>query len=429
MAKLLGHLDAVTEKQMTLLEKGSTNLECHLEYWGLCRREAALCYAARQSGLQRVGPFGLPSLASSAAKAKEAIEMELHLTGLLNSAYSKEPWTLAECSQELFRTCPRDTFKKGGFLAEVIFDGKKENAMWYPGWSKVYFQLPDGTWERGEGGCDGSGLFYLEGQTKNYYTVFADDAARYSSTGTWQVTCRNETFSSPIVSSSSGGDSEEGGSGDRPDGQCRDPSTRWVGSISGNPRGLFEEESPDGGRRVAAAVWVPPKQQGQSAPPVHDGGDGGGGTPCSDPEPGVGGEGVLGDSSAPSTVQGTDAPDSSSTQTTPQTNPVASPARVKRVDVLDGRGNPIIPGAGGDVFLVVQGTATQLKSWRWRVHQHHRSLCSGISSTFWWTEGKRNGCSHKSARVLVTFKQPRQRTEFLRKVSMPRGMSAHACVL
>ncbi|AFS89105.1 E2 [Equus caballus papillomavirus 4] len=425
MAKLLSHLDALSERQMTLLEKGSTSLACHLEYWGLQRRENMVMYAARQKGMCRVGHIPFPSMVSCAAKAREAIEMELQLASLLQTEFGNQPWTLAETSYELFKTKPRDTFKRGGYLAEVFFDGVPENAMWYPGWRAIIYEGADGEWHLGPGECDAQGLYFVRDGEKHYYTLFGDDAARFGTTGTWKVRCQDETYQYPSVSSTTDGDPE-----DAPDGAAGGPAASprpaagpaEPGSpVTGNAPAVPEEQPHLGGRRVASPgrrVHPPTRYQPTEYPSSLLGALG---SPPLQTGPGWRGLGGVEPAASPGSPARQASPDSSPQPPPPQALPRAAESGPGGAAVLGNRGPAV---EDGHVYLMLTGSAAKLKTWRWRLHKHHRRYFGRISSTFWWTTGSRNTGKCVDARVIITFRGSAMRETFLHRVSVPPGVTA-----
>lgn len=201
MEKLSSRLDAVQEELLTLYETGSNTLQSQIKHWSLIRQENVLQHFARRQGITRLGMQAIPHLNVSQEKAKQAIEMMLHLTELQNSPYADEDWTLSNTSREAYLAPPANCFKKGAMQVTVWFDGDKDNACQHTAWKYVYYQDGD-SWTKTEGGCDYHGLFYREDGYKRYYHTFIEDADRYGTTGIYEVEFGNEVISPPIVTSS-----------------------------------------------------------------------------------------------------------------------------------------------------------------------------------------------------------------------------------
>lgn len=201
METLTKRFDALQDLLMTIYEQGSDTIEAQIEHWQALRREAVLLYYARQNGVLRLGYQPVPPLATSEAKAKEAIRMVLQLQSLQQSVYGKEKWTLVDTSIETYKNAPENHFKKGPVNVEVIYDGDPDNANLYTMWKYVYYMDDDEQWQKAESGANHTGLYYTIGDFKHYYVVFADDASRYSKSGQWEVRINKEIVFAPVTSS------------------------------------------------------------------------------------------------------------------------------------------------------------------------------------------------------------------------------------
>ena len=182
MDNLSERFNVLQENLMDIYESGQEDIETQIKHWQLLRQEQVLFYYARKNGVMRVGYQPVPPLATSEAKAKDAIGMVLLLQSLQKSPYGKEPWTLTQTSLETVRSPPANCFKKGPQNIEVMFDNDPENLMSYTVWSFIYYQNLDDTWNKVEGRVDYHGAYYMEGSLKVYYIQFEVDAARFGKT-------------------------------------------------------------------------------------------------------------------------------------------------------------------------------------------------------------------------------------------------------
>ena len=106
MDTLSERFNALQENLMDIYESGRDDLETQIMHWQLLRQEQILFYYARKNGVMRLGYQPVPPLATSEAKAKDAIGMVILLESLLKSAYGTEPWTLTQTSLETVRSPP-----------------------------------------------------------------------------------------------------------------------------------------------------------------------------------------------------------------------------------------------------------------------------------------------------------------------------------
>ena len=142
MDNLSERFNALQENLMDIYESGQEDIETQIKHWQLLRQEQILFYYARKHGVMRVGYQPVPPLATSEAKAKDAIGMVLLLQSLQKSPYGKEPWTLTQTSLETVRSAPANCFKKGPQNIEVMFDNDPENLMVYTAVSYTHLTLP-----------------------------------------------------------------------------------------------------------------------------------------------------------------------------------------------------------------------------------------------------------------------------------------------
>lgn len=201
METLSARFTVLQEKLMDIYESGVEDLDTQIQHWQLLRQEQIIYHYARRHGVTRLGYQPVPSLASSEAKAKDAISMVLLLESLKKSKYADEQWTLAQTSLEAVRSPPADCFKKGPKNIEVVFDGDPENLMSYTVWTYIYYLTDEDIWEKVEGHVDYTGAYYYEGKLKVYYLKFENDAKRYGVTGLWEVHVNKDTVFTPVTSS------------------------------------------------------------------------------------------------------------------------------------------------------------------------------------------------------------------------------------
>lgn len=201
MESLSERFNALQDQLMSIYEAAEHTLEAQIAHWTLLRREAVLLYFARKKGITRLGYQPVPTLAVSEAKAKEAIGIMLQLQSLQKSEYASESWTLVDTSAETYNNVPEQHFKKGPVLVEVIYDKEPENANVYTMWKYVYYMDPEDVWHKTTSGVNQTGIYYLHGDFKHYYVLFADGARMYSKTGQWEVKVNKETVFAPVTSS------------------------------------------------------------------------------------------------------------------------------------------------------------------------------------------------------------------------------------
>nr|WKV32424.1 early protein 2 [Canis familiaris papillomavirus type 25] len=202
METLSKRLSALQDALLNLYEEASDELHRQVDHWKILRQENVLLHYARKSGVLRVGMQPVPPLQVSAERAKHAIEMQIVLQSLCDSQWATETWTLADTSRELWTAAPQRCFKKGACIVEVLFDGDPENSMQYTLWNRVYYQDASDTWQVSRSQVDCEGIWFWDCEQKRYYVKFANDAARYGTTGTWEVVVNGETITSsdPVTS-------------------------------------------------------------------------------------------------------------------------------------------------------------------------------------------------------------------------------------
>nr|UJP31696.1 E2 protein [Equus caballus papillomavirus 2]UXM19324.1 E2 protein [Equus caballus papillomavirus 2]UXM19330.1 E2 protein [Equus caballus papillomavirus 2] len=414
MENLHRALDALAERQMTLYERGSTNLVDHLDLWFCQRKENVMLHAARKHGVQRVGCLPVPSLATSAAKAKGAIGMTLLIESLLKSPFAGEPWSMTDVSREMYAAPPCDTFKKGGYVVEVLFSQDSHDAMWYTGWQHVYYQGSDGQWLKTPGGVDSRGLFFDREGTRDYYVDFQKESNKYGTGGHWVVKVGSQTLSSPVVTSTTGDCGEP----------AAPPGSGGRGSATGASHAPVSSAGPadNGCGHLADADGVPSQSPRCVSHSHRNSPDGGRKRKAEPSHPRARGPGLLGTPPSPALLQGEDAPDSShSSQTRPPHHaetegPAGKSGVVVRRDV----------SVGGSSFLVLTGRAPQLKCLRYRLKKSHSKKFCEVTTTFFLTRssGKERA---GQAKILLTFDSPGQCSSFWRDFPLPPGVTAQPC--
>ncbi|ANZ90247.1 E2 protein [Bos taurus papillomavirus 18] len=402
METLLSRLDAVREELLTLYESGSNRLEDQIRHWKLLRKEYVMLHFARKHDIYRLGLSSVPTLQVSQAKAKEAIRMELLLESLAKSEYSSEPWTLSETSIEMLETPPKDCFKKHGVTVEVLFDGDPENVMTYTNWKDIYYQTESG-WEKTTGHVNYDGCFYYEGRSQVYFVRFAPDAARYGSTGEWEVRYQNDVFF-PVASVSSTSEwcPPSTGSGIQPWGD-KLPVDTCLGS-AGRPA-QTARRSPDSSGSSATSTTTSRRRRKSVR---------------------------IRKATAPQEAQRSSPRSSSGAEDGRQARfqpggriPPGSHQQVER----GARENPrrrrsrliqLLADAADPPIAVLRGASNSLKCLRYRLNRRHRGLFNHISTTWSWADERGPGAN---ARMIIAFTNSTQRQTFLDTVSLPRPIT------
>uniref|UniRef100_A0AAU7E2M2 Regulatory protein E2 n=1 Tax=Eidolon bat papillomavirus TaxID=3141875 RepID=A0AAU7E2M2_9PAPI len=203
---LAERFDALQEKELTLIEQDSDNIQAQIEYWRVQRQLNVLLHYARKNNHTTLGAHRVPTLAASEAAAKFAIKMELLLTSLAKSPFGGESWTMQDCSQAVFEASPKDTFKKGGHSFLVYYDKTSTNSYPYVAWARVYTQNENDEWSVSASTVTGTGIFFVNADGDEVqYEDFVKDARRLSQTGTWQVRYKQQ-----VISGSSSGSGTPG---------------------------------------------------------------------------------------------------------------------------------------------------------------------------------------------------------------------------
>lgn len=407
--------ESLQEQILNLYEQENTDLASQLLHWRLIRRSSAVQYYARKQGLKRLGLQPVPSLASSEAAGKQAIEMTILLDSLMQSPFAQESWTLQDTSADLvLNTDPQRTFKKLPFTVEVWFDDDKDNTFPYVNYRLFYVRDENNFWYKAEGKVDYDGLYYEEPNgDRAYFKLFATDASVYSKRGFWTVHYNSHvlfpppTSSRPLTGPSSivviDSDEEQPGPSKAAD--------TVTGQTHPGPADSdqSEEESERTGRRTPGspkAVGVRPRQgEGQrepSSPPIkrakadssggfrRRGARGGGGT-------GGGIRRRSGGGSAPTAEE------------VGRGHFLVTQRGLTRLGRLQEE-------ARDPSIIIVQGPANCLKCWRFRLSRYKEYFENSTSVFRWVTKP----CDAPESRILVSFKSTTQRQQFITYVKIPK---------
>lgn len=372
MERLTQLLESVQDDLLNLYEQDSDKLTDQIRQWELIRKENAILYAARRQGFIRLGLHTVPTLQSAEVKAREAIEMQMYLQSLQRSPFGDERWTLQQTTRDRFLAPPEYCFKKGGTSVDVFFDNDKENSAQYTLWQYVYYQSGDDVWHKVPGEIDFMGLYYIQiDGLQVYFVSFAEEAARYSQTGTWQVMLNNKPIlPDDSVTSSGAAHGDTVAHRSRPATPALSGKKKTTSTDSTRVRGRSgQHQTRRGGRRR--------RQQRESS---------------------------RGSAPSPEEV-------GSRHQT---------PARRG-----GGRLRDLLQDAFDPAALLVKGPANSVKCFRFQCKRKHSSLFNCISTTFYWTsaEGpKRLG----DARMIIVFDSDPQRDKFLSRVRLPPSLKSVA---
>lgn len=409
---------ALQDQILSLYEEENTDLASQLRHWQLQRKSNAVAYYARKQGLKRLGMQPTPSLASSEAQGKQAVEMTIYIKSLLDSPFANESWTLQDTSAELvLHTAPQRTFKKLPYTVDVWFDNDAANSMQYVSYRLIYARDADEHWYKTEGQVDYDGLFFIDyNGDKAYFKLFAGDAQTYGTSGKWSVHYNNTTLFPPTSSSrpTPGSsviviDSDEDTPG--PSSNAVQYSTAGQESARSIYSSQSEEETQGTGRgapKSPQATGV--RQQGERRTPGSpavkrakadsSGGDrrrrgarGGTGT-------GGGGGGSRG-----------------SARGSP---PTASEVGSRHFSVTERGLNKLErlqAEARDPAIIIVEGPANCLKCWRHRLKKYNEYFRSA-TTVFKWIS-----CTYETqnSRILISFYSESQRHKFLTFVKIPRN--------
>lgn len=431
METLSARFTVLQEKLMDIYESGVEDLDTQIQHWQLLRQEQIIYHYARKHGVTRLGYQPVPSLASSEAKAKDAISMVLLLESLNKSNYADERWTLAQTSLEAVRSPPADCFKKGPKNIEVIFDGDPENLMSYTVWTYIYYMTDEDTWEKVEGHVDYTGAYYYEGNLKVYYLKFENDAKRYGVTGLWEVRVNKDTVFTPVTSSTPPvGDSTDSASRaalpepstsvspERP----RSQTARRYGRKASSPSTTSRRQRK--GQRETTGTQRRRKSRSRSRSTNRGGRDtrrsssrGSSVSPTRGRRRGGGDSRRRGpvtrsrsrSLSRASSAGGGIPPDKVGTA-------VRSVGRSS-----GGRLTRLLADAADPPVILLRGDANTLKCYRYRFRKKHAGGFRFVSTTWSWIGDASNDRIGRS-RMLVAFYSESQREKFIHTMKLPTGV-------
>lgn len=466
METLRERFDVLQDQLMNIYEVASDTLEAQIEHWRLLRKEAVLLYYARQNGVLRLGYQPVPPLATSEAKAKEAIGMMLQLQSLQKSAYASEKWTLVDTSIETFKNTPENHFKKGPVNVEVIYDGDPDNANLYTMWRYVYYLDSEDRWQKTESGANHTGIYYTIQDFKHYYILFADDAKKYGKSGQWEVRINKETVFAPVTSSTP----PESPGRERPSPEST-AHTKTTARSSASPDHELPQQTSDEtnrkrryGRRESSPTESKRQRRRSSSRQKKQGRRSRSRTTSSQSRSrsrssssrgsrgsrgrtprgrgkyttrGRGrGSGRKGDrrgrrsrrssSSSSPTICTRSASQTRSKQSKCVRDGGISPGDVGRsVQTVSrrntGRLGRLLEEARDPPVILLRGDANTVKCFRNRAKQKYKGLCKAFSTTWSWVAADGTERLGRS-RVLVSFTSHTQRSSFLKVVKFPKGV-------
>ncbi|AVY53528.1 E2 [Human papillomavirus type 211] len=375
---LTERFDALQEAILTMIEANATDLESHLKYWDLVRKENVTLYYARKCGYNRLGLQPTPTPAVSEYNAKQAIKIQMLIKSLLKSPYANEKWTLSDTSAEILNTQPKDCFKKQGYTVEVWYDNERSKAFPYTNWTEIYYQDEANIWHKTEGAVGANGLYYKEiNGDVVYFHLFGPDAEKYGSTGEWTIHSKHST----IVSSSSFAKRSPESHKRKRDESA--PSTSWDTPSTSQS---IVERRPEG-ETVSSTedLNLRPRRGGQQR-------------------------------KLPTTAKRRRLQPELSSYPTPgevgTRHRSASRTGLTRLQQLQRE-------AWDPPILIVKGPANSLKCWRNRLKLTANSLLYEYSSTVWKWIGENN--SILGSRMLLSFASVTQRNQFLKVIKPPKG--------
>lgn len=380
MERLRERLERVQDQLLTLYEKNSDDLNDQIEHWKLVRQENVLLNAARRHGLTRVGLIPVPSRVVTETRGKAAIEMQLTLESLAKSPYAKEPWTLSQTSREAWTQPPELCLQKGPQTVTVTYDNDSSNQNEYTAWNYIYYQDEDDKWNKVTGHVDYYGMYYFQGPLKRYYLTFEEDAARYGTSGQWEVSYKNQVFF-PVSSTTP--DSPgllDPGSGGQKKRRAQDPlSSPSTPSPSSSQR---VQASPGRRRRSARGRQPRGRQRSGRRKQAVPGG---------------------------SEKEGPVLPEEVGRRS--QTLGRRPGSRLSRL-IQEARDPPVV---------LIGGGANNLKCLRYRLTKKYSKLFAFVTSTFKWVGFEGGSSSGEGHRIMISFLDSKQQQTFLREVPIPKG--------
>lgn len=419
---LSSRLTLTQETILDLYEKDSTSLLDHIRLWNAIRREHVLYFYARSHGITRLQGRPLPSSASAQSSAKDAIGQVLLLQSLQKSAYGSERWTLPETSRERLVTEPAFCFKKGGRQVTVTFDNDPENQSRYVLWDFIYFQDASDRWHKTGGAVSHAGLYYVDEEgTQVFYVTFAEEAEKFSSTGFWTVSVDGREIMPPNFDSVLADSTTQSPqrshqprppAGDLPEdtGEPRRPASPEASETTSAARAAV----PRGPRRRYRRRDSPPRQPDRGRGQHSERGEGARSRSRSRTRQGPGQGPGHPDSSE--VVRGRaarlSAPTPEEVGRSTHTVESANRGRLERL-LAESRDPP---------FIGLKGQVNSLKCTRYRYKQQYSRFFDKISTTWQWTVG--DGPDRVGeGRILIVFRDARQRQDFLKSVPIPKSVT------
>lgn len=370
---------------INLYEEAPTDLTSQIKHYDLLRKQYVFEYYCRKEGYMQLGLHHLPPLKVSEYHAKQAIEMGLILRSLAKSEYAKESWSLQETSADLFKSPPRNCFKKGGYDVEVWFDKKPENVFPYTNWKWIYYQDEQEVWHKVPGRTDYNGLYFDEQNgDRTYFLLFERDATRYGNTGEWIVNVQNEQYSLPSNSAarrSTSGLSESSSSINN-----EQPTTsRDTATQAPHRRGEAQTEAQSAGSPIRRTTGRRRRREGKQTPTKRRRRGGATTTTTHSPTPGEVGE---------------------------------SHRSVERSGLT--RLERLQKEARDPFLILVRGPPNRLKCWRYRCNSNCDLSFQCISTVFRWVTDDVNG---NEGRMLIAFPTRETRDAFAQATHFPKDTS------
>lgn len=438
METLSERFSALQETLMDLYESGREDLQSQIDHWQALRQEQILLHFARKHGVMRLGYQPVPPLATSESKAKDAIGMVILLQSLQRSKYGQEPWTLLQTSLEAVRSPPANCFKKGPQNIEVIFDGDPENLMSYTVWKYIYYQTLNDSWEKVEGQVDYFGAFYYEGTLKTYYIDFETEAARYGTTGKWEVHVNKNVVFAPVTSSSPpAGDGAGGEASSNTTSRSESPSVVTASTLSSQQRPLTttsrryrrKASSPTAARQKRQrqkAITRRSRSRSRGRTETTRGGRGGRAS-SADSDSSTTGRG-RGSGRRPTTRSQSRSQSRSRSRSQSRSGRVASSSGISPAEVgtgvrsvgkgHHGRLARLLDEAKDPPVIILRGDANVLKCYRYRARKKHQGLVKYYSTTWSWVGG--DCCDRVGrSRLLLAFDTNKQREQFISTMKLP----------
>ncbi|BAE16266.1 E2 protein [Human papillomavirus type 27b] len=379
METLANRLDACQETLLELYEKDSNKLEDQIKHWAQVRLENVMLFKARECGMTRVGCTTVPALTVSKAKACRAIEVQLALQTLMQSAYSTEAWTLRDTCLEMWDAPPKKCWKKKGLSVLVKFDGSSDRDMIYTGWHYIYVQdANDDTWHKVPGKVDELGLYYEHDGVRVNYVDFGTESLTYGVTGTWEVHVAGRVIHHTSASVSS---TQATASDDEP----LSPIRLAVSPVPAPASAASARTGTTPPTNLLCTAPAPPSPPAKRQRVI------------------VGQQHLRPDSTRTVGEGQVECYDKRSISNTNSTAPRWNHGDTDTVPVIH-----------------LRGDANCLKCFRYRVQKHKDKLYDRVSSTWHWAGGK---CD-KTAFVTVWYTSVEQRKEFLTRVNIPKGVIA-----